>query len=128
MKLLLDTHVLLWWFFNDQKLSIKAREVIAEPTNDCHVSSVSAWEIATKHRIGRLPEAEDVVADLPAYLREARFSVLEISLSHALLAGVLPGPHKDPFDRMLIAQAKIEKLLVVTVDPVFQLYGLSVIW
>lgn len=128
MKLLLDTHTVLWWFFNDNKLSVKAREVIPEPANDCLVSSASAWEIATKHRIGRLPEAGDIVANLPAYLREARFSILEISLDHALLAGTLSGPHKDPFDRMLIAQAKIEKLLVVTVDPVFQLYGLSVIW
>lgn len=128
MKFLLDTHVLLWWFFNDSNLSKAAREVIADPANEMLVSSASAWEISTKHRLGRLPEAGDVATRLPHYLRKARFSVLPISLEHALAAGALPGPHKDPFDRMLIAKAQLEGLPVVTADSVFRDYGVSVVW
>jgi PIN domain nuclease of toxin-antitoxin system len=92
------------------------------------VSAASAWEITTKHRLGRLPEAGDVAARLPHYLRRARFAVLNISLDHAMAAGALPGPHRDPFDRMLVAQARIEELTVATTDRVFRDYGVAVIW
>ncbi len=128
MRLLLDTHVLLWWLLNDPKISENARSAIADSKNDILVSSTSAWEITTKHRIGKLPEVGDIPDKLPFYVRKARFSVLPISLEHAVDAGKLPGPHKDPFDRMLIAQARIEKLHVVTIDPVFRGYGISVLW
>ena len=128
MRLLLDTHVLLWWLFDSDDLSASARAAIAEPENPVVVSSASAWEIATKHRIGKLPEAGDVVQRLPDYLRRARLDVLPISLEHALEAGGLPGPHKDPFDRMLIAQARLNVLTVVTRDSVFADYGVPVIW
>lgn len=128
LKFLLDTHALLWWIFDDPKLSVRAREAIANPEHEILVSSASAWEIAIKHRLGRLPEAGDIVENLPAYLRKARFASLSISMDHALKAGVLPGPHKDPFDRMLIAQAQIEKLPAISVDPVFKRYKVKVIW
>lgn len=127
MRFLLDTHALLWWLFNDPQLSQAAREVIANPAHEILVSPASAWEISTKHRLGRLPEAEDIATRLPYYIRKAHFSVLPISLEHALKAGALPGPHKDPFDRMLIATAQLEGIPVVTVDPVFQQYGITVI-
>lgn len=128
MRLLLDTHALLWWLFDDPHLSSVAREAIADPQNGILVSAASGWEIATKHRLGKLPEAGDVSRALPRYLRKARFTELAVRMDHALAAGALPGPHRDPFDRMLIAQSRIEALPVVTVDGVFQDYDVSVIW
>jgi PIN domain nuclease of toxin-antitoxin system len=128
IRLLLDTHALLWWLFDDPKLSAAARSAIVSPSNEIVVSAASAWEIATKHRLGRLPEAGDVAVRLPQYLRRARFAVLSISLEHAMAAGALPGPHKDPFDRMLVAQARLENLPVATIDRVFRDYGVAVIW
>jgi PIN domain nuclease of toxin-antitoxin system len=128
VRLLLDTHALLWWLFDDPKLSSAARSAIANPQNKIVVSAASAWEITTKHRLGRLPEAGDVPDRLPHYLNRARFAVLNISLEHAMAAGALPGPHKDPFDRMLTAQARIEDLTMATTDRVFRDYGVAVIW
>jgi len=128
MNALLDTHVLLWWLLDDPQLSAKARDTIAAATNHIFVSSASAWELSTKHRIGKLPEAGELVEKIPSYLRKERFEVLPISLEHALLAGNLPGPHRDPFDRMLMAQSKLEKLPLITSDPVFKEYGTRVVW
>jgi len=128
MKVLLDTHVLLWWLFDDPALSQPAREMIRDPGNSVLVSAASAWEIATKHRLGRLPEAGEAVANLPALLRTARMGTLPITVWHALEAGALPGPHRDPFDRMLIAQSRLEDLPVVTADPVFVRYSARTVW
>ena len=128
MRYLLDTHALLWWLFDDPKLSSRAREVISESENEILVSAASAWEISTKHRLGKLPEAGDVAQRLPIYVRQARFTELCISIEQAQVAGDLPGPHRDPFDRMLIAQAKLLTVPVVTVDPVFRDYGATVLW
>ncbi len=128
MRLLLDTHALLWWLFDSPELSKKARRGIADPGNEILVSSASGWEISTKFRLGKLPEAGDVPRRLPDYLRKARFDILDISLEHAMAAGALPGPHRDPFDRMLIAQALGEGMKVVTIDDVFRDYGVGVIW
>ncbi len=128
MRCLLDTHALLWWLFNDPKLSAQAGEVITEPENEIPVSAASAWEISTKHRLGKLPEAGDVAPRLPMYVRKARFTELRISIDHAQAAGGLPGPHRDPFDRMLIAQSKLLAIPVVTIDPVFRDYGVTVVW
>ena len=128
MRALLDTHALLWWLFDDPRLSEAARQIIANSENTIFVSSASAWEIATKHRIGKLPEAEEAVTRLPDLLRKARFRVLPISLEDALAAGSLPGPHRDPFDRMLIAQSQAEDMPVVTNDPIFANYGIDIVW
>jgi PIN domain nuclease of toxin-antitoxin system len=128
VRVLLDTHALLWWLFDDPKLPKAARDVIKRPDNEVLVSSASAWEIATKHRLGKLPEAEEAARDLPRLLWVARLEVLPITLEHALLAGALPGPHRDPFDRMLIAQAQLEKMPVVTADPAFKRYGIELVW
>lgn len=126
--LLLDTHALLWWLLDSPELSASARKAIAAPEQRVLVSAASAWELATKYRIGKLPEAQDIVVNLTQYLRKQRFEGLSISLEHALAAGQLPGPHRDPFDRMLMAQAQIEQALVVTLDPVFMDYGVAVVW
>jgi len=128
MRYLLDTHALLWWLFDDPQLTRKARKKIADPENDILVSSASAWEIATKHRLGRLPKAGDVAQRLPDYLQKARFIPLNISTAHALSAGALPRPHQDPFDRMLIAQAQLEKLTIITCDAAFRSYRVRVLW
>lgn len=128
MNLLLDTHTLLWWLLDDPRLPDVARRAISPANRRVLVSSASAWEIATKHRLGKLPEIGEIVETLPRYLRQERFEVLPIDFGHALLAGQLPGPHRDPFDRMLIAQARKENLHVVTGDAVFAKYGVKVIW
>lgn len=128
MRCLLDTHALLWWLFDDPKLSTRAREVIAEPDNEILVSAASAWEISTKYRIGKLPEAGDIVRQLPSYLQKARFVELGVSVAHALFAGSLPGPHRDPFDRLLIAQGKLLDIPIVTIDSVFSDYEVTVLW
>ena len=128
MRVLLDTHALLWWLFDDPRLSETARQVVADSENEIFVSSASGWEIATKHRIGKLPEAEEAATMLPDLLRRARFRELPITLEHAVTAGSLPGPHRDPFDRMLIAQSLAENLSILTNDPVFNDFEADVIW
>lgn len=127
-RVLLDTHTLLWWLFDDPRLSERARDVIRSADTAVLVSSASGWEIGTKHRLGRLPEATEVVGNLPPLLRRSRMEILPIALEHALAAGMLPGPHRDPFDRMLIAQAGLERLPIVTNDPVFARYEVDVVW
>ncbi|MBI4513940.1 MAG: type II toxin-antitoxin system VapC family toxin [Gemmatimonadetes bacterium] len=128
MRVLLDTHVLLWWLLDDPRLSARAREVIRRAENEVLVSAASGWEIATKQRLGKLGVAGFDPAVLPAILREGRIDVLPIALEHALEAGLLRGPHRDPFDRMLIGQSLREGLPVVTQDPVFRKYRVRVIW
>ncbi len=128
MRVLLDTHALLWWLFNDPKLSQHARDLIKEPGNTVLMSSASAWEIATKYRLGKLPEAGEVAQNLPELLRTARIDVLPISVEHALAAGHLPGPHRDPFDRMLIAQAQLERIPIITTDGEFSKYDVQIMW
>jgi PIN domain nuclease of toxin-antitoxin system len=128
LKVLIDTHALLWWLFDDKRLSRRARTTISARENNIVVSAASAWEIATKHRIGKLPEAGDVPLRLPDYLRRAGFDVLPISVEHALAAGALPGPHRDPFDRMLAAQARLEAMMIISADPVFASYGIETRW
>ena len=127
---ILDTHVFLWWLFNDARLSYTAREIIQDSANDLLISAASAWEIATKHRIGKLPDAESVVHDLPSYLRRSRIQPLDITIEDSLLAGSMSHAHRDPFDRMIIAQGKIRNLPVITNDPVFQQsgFGISVVF
>jgi|TARA_Y100000310_G_scaffold143300_1_gene142676 PIN domain nuclease of toxin-antitoxin system len=125
---LLDTHVVLWWFFNDPQLSYRSRAIIEDGEQRLFVSAASAWEISTKHRIGKLPKAEQAVHRFNELLRQARMESLSISVQHGLLAGSLVSDHRDPFDRMIIAQAQLEKLAVVTADPVFQGFGIEVLW
>lgn len=128
MRLLLDTHALLWWLSDDPALPASARKLIARAGNTVLVSAASAWEIATKFRLGKLPDASDLVADFDGYLARERFESLLISPDHAVRAGLLPGPHKDPFDRMLIAQSQAENVPVLSNDAAFDNYRVRRIW
>jgi len=122
VRLLLDTHVLLWWLADDPKLTKAARAIIADPDNEVLVSSVSLWEIAINAALGRIEVELD---DLEAAIARNGFRPLPIGFRHALTAGSLPIIHRDPFDRMLIAQASVEELRVVSHDRVFERYHLS---
>ena len=128
MKLLLDTHAVVWWWVDDRRLPSGARAAIAAAGNTIHVSAVSAWEMATKNRIGKWPEVERIIAEFPALLRRSRFVPLAISIDHARQAGSLAGAHRDPFDRMLIAQSREEKATLISGDTVFAAYGVETIW
>ena len=128
MRLLLDTHALLWWFFDDPQLSNTARRLIRDPGNAILVSSASAWEVATKYRIGKLPKGGEAVRRFRNLVREARFEPLPISIEHALRAGDFQVDHHDPFDRMLAAQSLLEDVPLVTLDPAFRRFDIQLIW
>ncbi len=128
MKLLLDTHALLWWLFDDAQMSRTARGVIQDPANDVFVSAASAWEIATKFRLGKLASASVLVQDMAGCFSAAGFRELLITVKHAQRAGSFPQAHRDPFDRMLAAQALLEDLSLVTRDPTLDQFGAKVVW
>jgi PIN domain nuclease of toxin-antitoxin system len=128
VKLLLDTHALLWWLAGDRRLSKRARALIGDEANEIYVSAASAWEVATKHRIGRLPDAGDLVADFAGQVADQGFVSLPITLEHAQRAGSLAGSHRDPFDRMLIAQGHAENLTLISIEEVFDRYGVTRVW
>jgi len=128
MKALLDTHTLLWWLDGDEQLSASARDWIGMTSHSVLVSAASAWEIATKIRIGKLPGALEVAARYQECLMAQGFTPLDISTEHALRAGSLPGPHRDPFDRMLIAQAQALNVPLISNEHIFDNYGIRRIW
>ena len=123
MRYLLDTHVLLWWLSNDPCLSEAARRVISDGSHEILVRSAAAWEIAIKKALGKL--------EAPDSLREAliasAFQPLDITIAHALVAGALPPHHADPFDRMLVAQAQIEELTLITADERLEQYEVQIL-
>lgn len=123
MRLLLDTHILLWWLADEMRIPEKHREIIRDGKNQVLVSTASAWEVAIKQRLGKLRAP----ADLKSQVKAARFELLNITIDHALAVGELPDHHSDPFDRMLIAQARIEGLTLVTEDPKLRLYDLTIL-
>ncbi len=122
MRLLIDTHILIWWLADNRKLAKSARVIIANPDNDVLVSAASLWEISIKATLGRLEVELD---DLEQNIAANGFRSLPINYRHALTAGRLPAIHRDPFDRMLIAQASVEELRVLSHDKIFERYGLS---
>ncbi|MBZ5599879.1 MAG: type II toxin-antitoxin system VapC family toxin [Acidobacteriia bacterium] len=128
MRVLLDTHALLWWWGEENRLSPRARKLIADEGNEILVSAASAWEISTKVRLGKLLVAIDLVRDFSDYLSRDGFFALPITAEHGLRAGLLPGPHKDPFDRMLVAQSQMEAIPIVSNEEVFDSYGARRIW
>jgi PIN domain nuclease of toxin-antitoxin system len=128
LRALLDTHALLWWLSDDPALTRAARKIIAETRNTVVVSAASAWEIATKVRLGKLPTAADLVSDFCGQIEREGFHFLAISAEHGIRAGLLPGPHKDPFDRMLIAQSQAENVPLITNEIAFEAYGVRRVW
>jgi PIN domain nuclease of toxin-antitoxin system len=128
VRLLLDTHAFLWWLAGDDALSTPARKAIADEVNSVLVSAASTWEIATKYRIGKLFGVGAIIADLDAAIADQGFSGLPISPRHGQAAGGLPGPHRDPFDRMLIAQAMLDSLVLVSNEQPFDAYGVKRLW
>jgi PIN domain nuclease of toxin-antitoxin system len=128
MKVLLDTHALLWWLAEPEHLSMTARDVIAEPNNEIFVSAASFWEIATKHRLGKLPGVGSLLADIPGALAASGLKDLVIACTHAHMAGAFSHTHRDPFDRMIAAQGIIESFPVLSIDPMIAALGATVMW
>ncbi len=129
MKLLLDTHALIWWWLDDPKLSTAARSVITDHGSEVWVSAASAWEVLTKQRLGKLPELpSDLSTSWTALLQADGFQPLSISTAHALRAGSHPAAHRDPFDRLLAAQAEIEQAVLVSCDTALDPFGVRRLW
>ncbi len=125
--MLLDTHIFLWWLFGDSKLPDKMTRYIEDRDRDVFVSAASAWEIATKYRLGKLPQAENGAKYVPAWIERAGFQGMAITAEHAQLAGSWNVAHRDPFDRMLAAQAKLEHMPLATVDKVLSQFPVEII-
>ena len=128
MRLLLDTHTLLWFLLNDPRLSPTAKALIRDPANDVSVSVASCWEMAIKSGIGKLKLAEPCSMLLARELPANMINLLPIELEHATSVESLPHHHRDPFDRLIIAQSISESLTVVGADTVFDQYGVTRIW
>lgn len=128
MKLLLDTHALLWWLEDAPALSVVAREVIGDPAAAVLVSTASIWEVAIKARLGRLDVPNDLEGFFTRQLSLNGFEVLPVHLRHAALVRHLDDHHRDPFDRLLVAQAKCETVPLISKDQWLQSYDVEVIW
>ena len=128
MRVLLDTHALLWWLSGDAALPPHARTVIGDPDNEVFVSAASAWEIATKHRLGKLPGAGPLAVDFAREVEAQGFLPLPITLAHGQDAGALSLLNRDPFDRMLVAQALAERMVLVSNETAFDAAGVVRMW
>ncbi|MBP7867097.1 MAG: type II toxin-antitoxin system VapC family toxin [Acidobacteria bacterium] len=128
MKALLDTHTFLWWVTDDPLLSATAREWIGDGRNECFLSAASAWEIAIQFARGNLELPEPPERYVLDRMSRCGFKPLAVKLRHALHVSVLPPHHKDPFDRLLVSQAALEGLALISADPIIPLYGIPMIW
>jgi len=128
MRVLLDTQAFLWWVSGADRLTARARSVIADPGSDVLVSVASAWEIAIKCATGRLELEGPAETYVPERIRQHGFAVLPVGLDHALRAGALPRHHGDPFDRLLVAQGQVEDVPIITAEPLLNLYDVETIW
>jgi len=128
LRLLLDTHALIWWLAGDEALSIRAREVIMDEANSVAVSAASAMEVATKFRIGKLPDAALLAQEFGAIIAGQGFVELPITIHHALRAGEMNIAHKDPFDRLLIAQAQSEDMVLISNEALFDSFAVKRLW
>lgn len=128
MRLLLDTHVFLWWVDDDPKLSNRVRDLIADTDNTKFVSAVSAWELTIKTGLGKIRLDQPVSTFFSTFTAENYFEVLPIQLAHIYYTEHLPPHHKDPFDRLLIAQAKAERLHIISADATFDAYEIERFW
>ena len=128
MSVLLDTHALIWWVIGDPRLSRKARAAIEDGAEQCFVSAVTAFEIANKVRIGKLPAVAEIARNMDRIMRENSFSPLAVTVEHSLLGGSMDGSHRDLFDRLLAAQSIVGGMPLVTADQVFREFGVETIW
>lgn len=128
MRLLLDTHALIWWWTNDPHLPRTARTVMTSPEHEVFVSAATGWEIATKIRKGQLTELRSSLPTFSEDVLRDGFRHLPVMANHGVHGGSLPGPHKDPFDRVIAAQAMIEDCTVITCDPEIAAFGCKVLW
>ena len=128
MRVLLDTHVFLWWVEGGRALPAAAHEILSDPNTDCLISTVSAWELAIKTSLGKLRLALPVKRYVTENVAANGFKILEIALAHVANVETLEFHHRDPFDRLLIAQALFEGVPIATADPVFTRYGVTQIW
>ena len=128
MKVILDTHAFLWWIADSDRLSGRAREILGESGNTLYLSAASAWEIMLKQQIGKLKLPQPAAKYIPSQLALNRIDTLPISLSHTLRLADLPLHHRDPFDRILIAQSTVERMPIVTADPRFAHYSAKTLW
>jgi len=128
MGALLDTHALIWWVTADERISRELRQRLAQPAQDVFVSAATAWEIATKARIGRLDAPKALLRDFVEGVELLGFLPLPITLRHGTEAGGMPSAHRDPFDRILAAQARMERLDLVSCDPAFEALGVKTLW
>ncbi|MEI7667312.1 MAG: type II toxin-antitoxin system VapC family toxin [Synechococcaceae cyanobacterium ELA263] len=125
---LLDSHALLWWWFDPDRLSSVVRELLGDPATPVLVSAASVWELSLKHHQGKLPELNGAMGDLPGLLQADGFEELPISVAHGLRAGGYCQPHRDPFDRMLAAQAELDRLVLLTADPQLSTFPCQTLW
>lgn len=128
MKLLLDTHVFLWWVSDAPELSVPARTAISDPGNTCYLSLASCWELSIKSATGKLKLKKPVERFVTEQIRHNNFLLLNIKLCHVAGVETLPFHHRDPFDRLLIAQAKAERMTLVTADASLTAYGVRCLW
>lgn len=128
MKALLDTHTFLWWIANDPQLSQRARQVMEDGATELFLSVASGWEMAIKSRLGKLKLPDDLHSFVAEQVRINAIEVLPIEMIHALHVYSLPALHRDPFDRLLVAQSQIEKMPILTGDPQIARYAVTVIW
>ncbi len=128
MNYLVDTHALIWSAYRRDLLSPHALAILESDANEIVVSAVSAWEIATKYRLGKLPSARKLAEDFVERTADAGYLLLPISVQHALRAGRMPGDHKDPFDRMLAAQALHEDIPILSIDSKLDVFGVRREW
>jgi PIN domain nuclease of toxin-antitoxin system len=125
---LLDSHVLLWWWFDPDRLSSAVRERLIDPTSSILVSAASVWELSLKHHRGKLPELGGAIADLQGLLQADGFVGLPITAAHGLRAGAYPQSHRDPFDRILAAQTELERLVLLTADSQLSAFPCQTLW
>ena len=125
---LLDSHVLLWWWFDPDRLTHQVRSLLIDSTSEVFVSAASIWELSLKHHQGKLPEFTAVITDLPGLLQADGFRSLPISMAHGLRAGGYSQPHRDPFDRMLAAQAELEGSVLITADAQLSMFPCQILW
>lgn len=126
--MLLDTHALLWWLTDDPRLSNSAHAAIVDPDNEVRVSAVSAWELAIKMSIGRLPVLPDLRRRLDEAMERDRMLPMDVTAAHGFAVGELPLLHRDPFDRLLVAQARCERCQLVSDDRQLRRYPVDLLW